>query len=150
MSASCCIFTVLTKARRWQTCWILHRPGHALLRAGVRGGTLLPECPHLMRLASILQVLLGLGEGGPLAPATKYFYQIGDGADAESDTFSFTMPPPTGPQSLPYRCCRVLHVCESQKRRTDADSDVPVRSGLMHSISVSGHNKGSRSHDMTR
>lgn len=49
------------------------------------------------------QVLLGLGEGGPLLPSTEYFYVIGEGVGAESASLSFTMPPPTGPESLPYR-----------------------------------------------
>jgi hypothetical protein len=89
----------------WQTCCMLHQPAHACCGPG-EGWPPLPERQQLMLHASSLQVLLGLGEGGPLAPATEYFYQIGDGADAESDTFSFTTPTPTGPQSLPYRCCR--------------------------------------------
>ena len=48
-------------------------------------------------------MLLGLGEGGPLLPSTEYFYAIGEGVGAESASLSFMMPPPTGPESLPYR-----------------------------------------------
>lgn len=51
-----------------------------------------------------MQVLLGLGEGGPLAPSTEYFYMVGEGDNAQSEALSFTTPPPTGPDSLPYRC----------------------------------------------
>ena len=48
-------------------------------------------------------MLLGLGKDGPLAPNTEYFYVIGDSADAQSGALSFTTPPLTGPESLPYR-----------------------------------------------
>lgn len=54
-------------------------------------------------LADALQVLLGLGKDGPLAPGTQYFYVVGDSVDAQSKALSFTTPPLTGPESLPYR-----------------------------------------------
>ena len=56
-------------------------------------------------------MLLGLGEGGPLLPSTEYFYVIGEGAGAESASLSFTMPPPTGPESLPYRHALLTQGC---------------------------------------
>ena len=48
-------------------------------------------------------MLLGLGKDGPLSPDTQYFYVVGDSADARSEALSFTTPPLTGPESLPYR-----------------------------------------------
>ena len=56
-------------------------------------------------------MLLGLGEGGPLLPSTEYFYVIGESGGEEPAALSFTMPPPTGPESLPYRHALLARGC---------------------------------------
>jgi hypothetical protein len=48
-------------------------------------------------------VVIGAGAEGPLLPNTTYYYSCGDQDLGMSPEFSFTTPPLTAPDSLPYR-----------------------------------------------
>ena len=66
-------------------------------------------------------VVLGTGPEGPLQPNTTYFYTCGDPDLGMSPEFSFSTPPVTGPESLPYRraspsCCIDRQYCSFSDR----------------------------------
>ncbi|KAK9825687.1 hypothetical protein WJX81_004210 [Elliptochloris bilobata] len=101
----------LSKHHPQRTCEALARQVNSLVRYGTAPARLASAAEGNRTCyasddyssGTLHTVLLGVGEGGPLAPNTQYFYMVGDSDGAQSEALSFTTPPLTGPESLPYR-----------------------------------------------